>query len=178
MANLGEIATQAGVSIRTVRRVLHGSPSVHPETARRVQAVLAEHACVPNHHARALVGAKTHLVALVVPQLLWHGTNVLIVTLRQQISTLGLRTVFFVSEPEPIEQTVVELRQMRPQAVVLMRVGWHDEYRRLLDDDTHLLWVDVRGELPPDLPADTMGLDRTGAFRVLTGNYSPCLLSC
>ena len=91
---------------------------------------------------------------------------------------LLLRSRGFVNEPDSVEQTVVELRQMRPQAVILVRVGWHDEYRRLLDDDIHLLCVDVLKGLPPDLPADTMGLDRTGAFRVLIGNCSPCLLSC
>ena len=168
MASLRAIAARSGVSIRTVRRVLYEPHLVSPDAARRVNDVVAKLGYVPNHYARALVGAKTQVIALVVPQLVLHGTNILIVTLQQEIATLGLRSVFYGNEPDFVEQTVVELRQMRPQAVLLVRVGWHDEYRRLLDDDLHLLCVDVQKGLPPDVPGDAVGLDRTTAFRVVT----------
>lgn len=156
------------MSIGTVRRVLYGLAPVRPETAGRVNEALAELAYVPNPHARALVGGRAPLIALVVPQLTWYVANVLVVTLQQRIAALGLRSAFFVSGAGPVEQAVAELQQLAPQAVVLVQVAWHDAYRRLPDAGIDLLTIDVRPGLPPDVPADGSALDRIGAFRLAT----------
>jgi DNA-binding LacI/PurR family transcriptional regulator len=168
VAKLSDIAARAGVSIRTVRRVLYDSTPVRPETAARVNQVLAELDYVPNSHARALVGGKTTAVALVVPELTWYVANALVVTLHQRIAQQGLHSVFFVSNTANVKQTVAEIRQLSPQAIMLVQVPWHDAYRRLTHNDTPLLGIDVRPEMPADVPADNARLDRVGAFRSAT----------
>ncbi len=168
MVSLSDVATRAGVSIGTVRRVLYDLAPVRPETAHRVREALEELDYVPNPYARALVGARAPLVALVVPQLVWYVANVLVVTLHQQISTLGLRSAFLVTDTGAVEQTAVELQQLSPQAVILVQVPWHDGYRRLAQDGSYLSGIDLRSELPPDVPADVVSLDRVGAFRRAT----------
>lgn len=168
MAKLSDIAARAGVSIRTVRRVLYDSTPVRPETAARVQKVLAELEYVPNPHARALVGGKTTAIALVVPELTWYVSNALVLTLHQRIAQLGLHGVFFVSNTANVKQTVAEIRQLSPQAVMLVQVPWHDAYRRLTHNETPLLGIDVRPEMPADVTADNARLDRVGAFRSAT----------
>lgn len=168
MAKLSDIAARAGVSIRTVRRVLYDSTPVRPETAARVNQMLAELNYVPNPHARALVGGKADAVALVVPELTWYVANALVVTLHQRIALQGLHSVFFGSNISNIEQTVAEIQQLSPQAVMLVQVPWHDRYRRLIHKETPLLGIDVRPEMPADVPADNARLDRVGAFRSAT----------
>lgn len=164
MASLKDVAARAGVSISTVRCALYGLGPIRPDTRERVLQAVADLAYVPNPHARALVGGRAPLIALVVPSLVWYVANALVVTLQQRLATLGLRSVFFVGSAGTVEQNVSEIAQLAPQAVVLMQVVWHDEYRRLAASGIRLLAIDVRPQLPPDLPGDAVGLDRVGAF--------------
>ena len=168
LANLSDVAARAEVSIRTVRRVLYEPALVGPGTTARVDEALTELGYVPNPYARALVGGKSDAVALVVPPLIWYVGNILVLTLQQQIAGLGLHGVFFVSDGGAVEQTVTEIRQLAPQAVILAQVDWHEAYRRLAEKGTVLLGIDVRPEMPDDVPADAIGLDRAGAFRDAT----------
>ena len=64
-----DVAERAGVSIKTVSRVVNHSPEVHEETRRRVQAVIEELGYRPNIAARSLHTRRTHTVALVVPDI-------------------------------------------------------------------------------------------------------------
>ena len=168
MSTLREVAARAGVSIRTVRRVMYEADTVRPETVERVQNALVKLAYVPNLHARALVGGKVDAVALVVPQLTWYVSNVIVLTLQQQIAALDLHTVSFVSNGAALSQTVSEIKSLSPRAVILVQVAWHDEYCQLPDSEIPLLGIDLRSELPTEVPADTVGLDRIGAFRTAT----------
>ena len=168
MAGLKDVAARAGVSISTVRCALYDLGPVRPETRQRVLDAARELAYTPNPFARALVGGRSPLVAMVVPQLTWHVSNVLVVTLHQEVAAMGLHSAFFVSGFCPIEQTVGEIMQLSPQAVILVQVNWHEDYRRLSENGTHLLGIDVRPEFPPDVPGDAVHIDRIGVFRRIT----------
>lgn len=54
-----DVASRAGVSIKTVSNVVHGSDVVTASTRRRVQAVLDELGYRPNVAARELRAART-----------------------------------------------------------------------------------------------------------------------
>lgn len=168
MARLSDIAARAGVSISTVRRVLYNLGAVRPETERRVKEALAALEYIPNSHARALVGARAPLVALVVPQMKWYVSNVLIVTLQRGIAALDLRSVFFLSDGNTVEQTVQEILHMSPRAVVLAAVPWFDEYSRIAQIGIPLVGVDLRPNFPPNAPVDQVGIDRVAGFRRAT----------
>jgi LacI family transcriptional regulator len=165
MANLSDVAARAGVSIRTVRRVLYEPGLVGKKTTARVKAALEELNYSPHPYARALGGGKSDAVALVVPPLVWYVGNILVVTLQQQIAAMGLHSVCFVSDGGSAKQTVAEIRQLVPQAVLLAQVDWDKEYRGLLGNGTVVVGIDVRPQMPDDVPADAIGLDRVGAFR-------------
>lgn len=64
-----EVARLAGVGTMTVSRVLNGSARVSVETARRVQAAIERLGYRPNEMARALRGAKSRSIGLIVPSL-------------------------------------------------------------------------------------------------------------
>jgi LacI family transcriptional regulator len=66
-ATIRDIASEAGVSIATVSRVLNGRPDVSAETREAVLTVVRERGFTTNRSARALSGGKTGLVGLAVP---------------------------------------------------------------------------------------------------------------
>ncbi len=64
-----EVARLADVGTMTVSRVLNGSARVSPETASRVHAAIERLKYRPNEMARALRGAKSRSIGLIVPSL-------------------------------------------------------------------------------------------------------------
>ena len=59
-----DVAKKAGVSIKTVSRVLNKEPTVHPDTRAQVLEVVAELNYRPQLSARSLAGAKSILIGL------------------------------------------------------------------------------------------------------------------
>ena len=68
MITIKDIAAQAGVSIGTVDRVLHGRGRVARETEERIRRIVIETGFRPNLHARQLSTALTHTFAVLLPQ--------------------------------------------------------------------------------------------------------------
>ena len=62
---IDDVAARAGVSIKTVSRVLNDEPGVRAETRTRVRAVMAELNYNPSLHARSLAGRRSNLLGLV-----------------------------------------------------------------------------------------------------------------
>ncbi|WP_315763471.1 LacI family DNA-binding transcriptional regulator [Sphingomonas sp. Y38-1Y] len=60
-----DVAARAGVSIRTVSRVLNDSPKVNGETRDRIEAAIAAMGFVPSLRARALATGRSFLIGLV-----------------------------------------------------------------------------------------------------------------
>lgn len=59
-----DVAEAAGVSIKTVSRVLNQEPNVREDTRKRVEAVARKLQYRPNLSARSLAGQRSYLVAL------------------------------------------------------------------------------------------------------------------
>jgi DNA-binding LacI/PurR family transcriptional regulator len=64
-----DIARIANVSRSTVSLALNDSPRINPETKRRVLQIVEEMDYHPNAMARALVGGRTRVLSLLVPQI-------------------------------------------------------------------------------------------------------------
>jgi LacI family transcriptional regulator len=65
-----DISKRAGVSIRTVSRVVNGQGEISKATAERVQAIIQELGYRPNQMARGLVSNRTNSLGYVVTNLL------------------------------------------------------------------------------------------------------------
>lgn len=63
-ATIKDVAARAGVSIKTVSRVMNNEPHVRPDMRDRVERVVAEMGYQPNMSARALASARTYLIGL------------------------------------------------------------------------------------------------------------------
>jgi LacI family transcriptional regulator len=67
MANIYDVARQAGVSTTTVSHVLNGTRHVNEDTKARVQQVMEQLNYQPSSVARAMVRQETKTIALIVP---------------------------------------------------------------------------------------------------------------
>ncbi len=67
--NIYDIASEAGVSIATVSRVLRGETSVLPETRRKVEDVIVRRNYRPSAIARGLTQKHTNSLGIVLPKL-------------------------------------------------------------------------------------------------------------
>jgi LacI family transcriptional regulator, repressor for deo operon, udp, cdd, tsx, nupC, and nupG len=68
-ATLRDVALRAGVSVRTVSNVVNGYAPVSAEKTARVQAAVRDLGYRPNLLARNLKQGRSHILALVVPEL-------------------------------------------------------------------------------------------------------------
>ncbi len=64
--NITEVAKRAKVSTATVSRTINGSSIVSPETADKVWSVVRALGYHPNRYARALVSGRSHLLGLII----------------------------------------------------------------------------------------------------------------
>jgi len=64
-ARIEDVAEAAGVSMKTVSRVLNQEPNVREETRRKVEAAVAKLQYRPNPSARSLAGQRSYVVALI-----------------------------------------------------------------------------------------------------------------
>jgi LacI family transcriptional regulator len=62
---INDVADQAGVSKRTVSRVINRSPKVNEATRVRVQEVIEQLKFVPNRQARGLASSRSFLLGLI-----------------------------------------------------------------------------------------------------------------
>ena len=81
-----DVAREAGVSIKTVSRVMNKEPTVHADTRARVQQAVAALNYRPQLSARSLAGAKSFLIGL-----LYYDPSAAFVAGVQQGATLGCR---------------------------------------------------------------------------------------
>jgi LacI family transcriptional regulator len=63
-ATIHDVAEQAGVSIKTVSRVINNVPTVKPHTRERVLKVIRKLDYHPNPSARSLGGSRSYLISL------------------------------------------------------------------------------------------------------------------
>ncbi|MBW4049195.1 MAG: LacI family transcriptional regulator, partial [Proteobacteria bacterium] len=63
-ARIEDVAAHAGVSVKTVSRVLNGYTNVRANLRARIEASIRELKYVPNASARSLAGNRSYLVAL------------------------------------------------------------------------------------------------------------------
>ncbi len=62
---LKEIASQMGVSISTISKVLNDKPGISEETKKRILEAIKKYNYIPNASARSLVTSKTKIIATV-----------------------------------------------------------------------------------------------------------------
>jgi LacI family transcriptional regulator len=68
LTTIKDIAREAGTNISTVSRALHGSGQISSSTKERILSIAKRMGYTPDISARAMVGKKTRLIGVVVPE--------------------------------------------------------------------------------------------------------------
>ncbi len=116
-----DIARDLGVSAVTVSKVLRNHGDIGPKTRERVLQRIKELNYQPNQNARALATGRTHLVGLIVPDLLHQFFAQLTKGVARALRTRGYGLIMASSEEDP-EFERQEINQMlaRPVDAVII----------------------------------------------------------
>jgi LacI family transcriptional regulator len=102
---LQDVAALAGVSIKTVSRVVNNQGEISEATRQRVQAAIDELGYRPNVLARSLVNKRTDTLAVVAWGIEYFGPSRTMVGIEQQSDELGYSLFLnLVSHPDDLNQ--------------------------------------------------------------------------
>jgi LacI family transcriptional regulator len=176
--SIKDVAARAGVSMATVSRVLSGDYPVAGETRARVQRAVRELDYVVNAHARALHGATSKVVALVVAEVVTPFFARIAAGVEEQATEANRLCLVCTTHADPDrELDVVRLmREQRADAVILAGgVVENDDYRERmrryaqgLEDAGSRLVLCARPSLGPDFPAITVEYENVGGAHAAT----------
>lgn len=153
-----DVAKKAGVSTRTVSRVVNQQGEISAETRRRVQAVIDELGYRPNILARSLVNQRSHTLGVVTWGLDYYAPSRIVVGMERRARELGysLFLNLVASPTDPGDQTILEtLAAHRVDGIIwaVPEVGnnrdWFSKAR--LDDYPPVLGMNMRAH--PVLPS-------------------------
>jgi DNA-binding LacI/PurR family transcriptional regulator len=121
-ARLSDVAAHAGVSTKTVSRVVNNEPNVRPQVREKVMHSVAVLGYRPNAAARALVTQRTHQIGLITTASSLYGPTAGLFTLEQAAWKAGyaltLTTVREPSEPE-LEEAIRYLQARGAEGVIV-----------------------------------------------------------
>jgi LacI family transcriptional regulator len=114
---INDIARLAGVSKKTVSRVINDSPLLTQETRDKVKLVIAEHGYVPNPQARALALGRNFLIGLV-----HDNPNAQMILNMQQGVLEGLQDTEFAMVVQPVNRSSPTLIEDMREFIVRQRL--------------------------------------------------------
>ena len=132
---LKDIARDLGVSVVTVSKVLRNHEDISEETRRRVLKRMKELNYEPNFAARALVTGRSHLVGLIVPDLVHPFFAELAKGVSSSLRSAGYGLVLASSEEDP-DLERLEIRQMlarRLDVLLIASTQWTVESFRKIE---------------------------------------------
>ena len=161
-----DVATAAGVSLKTVSRVINGEAAVAPATAARVAEAIAELGFERNDLARSLRnGHSSGTLGLVIEDVgnPFYSVVAQAVEDAARVRGLLLITASAREDPDREYELVTALRRRRVDAMLVVPIA--DDHRYLLRNGDHVSTVFL--DRPPQkIAADTVLADnRAGARR-------------
>lgn len=176
-ATVKDVAALAGVSISTVSRVLGGTYPVATSTRARVVRAMRELDFVVNAHARALAGARTKTVALMLDDVTGPFHAYIAKGVEQQAAREGRLCLLCTTHGDPQrELAVIELmREQQADAVIVVGGAWENDehlermthFAHALDRSGSRLVLCGRPPLGPDVPVTVVEYDnQSGAYAI------------
>ena len=170
-SSLADVAREAGVSLATVDRVLHGRAGVRERTSARVHEVVQRLGYRPDPAAARLARARDLSLGFVLPS----GSNSFVTMLAEQMhalrpwlaeqrATAAIETVDVFS-PDTLANHLAGLRG-RHDAVVVVALD-HPRVRAAIDDlvDAGTPVVTLVSDVPSSRRAHYVGIDNVAAGR-------------
>jgi len=169
MATMREVATAAGVSPKTVSRVLNDDPHVSPQTRQRVEESMQELAYVPNALAMTFRSGRSPVVGVAVPDIVDPFFAAIVNAVEERALAEDLSTLVISLGHDPArEQAVLEsvLRRQLSGLVVAPTTTDH-AYLKPWAERIPIAFVD---RAPGMLVADTFIHDDRGGAHSATAH--------
>ncbi len=99
---LVDVASLAGVSMKTVSNVVNGAPHVSDAVRQRVQAAIDELGYRPNEAARSLKTGSSGIVGVLVPQSAHPSARAVAEAIAAEGERRGLRVVLVSETADPV----------------------------------------------------------------------------
>ncbi len=167
---LKDVAREAGVSARTVSRVLNREPRISERTRKRVMAKVEALGFRPNLMARNMrVGSRDAAVGLVIPDLANPFFGTVASGVEEVIRTRGLNLVIASSDEDPDRERSVVTTLLERQVMALILVpSAGSDHRYLRHERRHGLPIAFLDRPPAGVAADAVLSDNfEGAARAV-----------
>jgi LacI family transcriptional regulator len=154
-----DIARELGLSVVTISKVVRNHEDISPETRERVLRRMKELNYEPNPAARALVTGKTHLVGLIVPDLVHPFFAQVAKGLAAVLRNEGYGVVLASSEEDPTleQQEISQMLARRLDVLIIASTQWTVEsFQRINEQQRPYVLIDRRFN---ELPANFVGCD-------------------
>ena len=133
MATMNEIAIRAGVSQATVSRVINGSSAVSPETKAIVMEWVRKLDFQPNLAAKALVSNRSHLIGLVLPDVLNPYFTDIIYHIEKIAAFNGFNILFCNSDGDPKREQEI-IKSLKSRQVEGLLIGFTDCHSPFIEE--------------------------------------------
>ncbi len=168
MANIRDVAKQAGVAPITVSRCMNNSVHCRPETRARVEAAIAHLGYVPNRLASGLRSKRTNSLALILTDI----TNPFFTTIARGVEDIASEkgyTVIFCNTDESVSKEKMYLQvllEKRVDGILLVpALNGLDSTALIRKQNIPVVVLDRR---LPELMADVVRCDSEGGAYQLT----------
>jgi LacI family transcriptional regulator len=160
-----DVASSAGVSLKTVSRVVNSEDGVRPATAARVEAAIAQLGFARNDVARSLRHGRANALGLVIEDVANPFYSAIARTVEDVAHAHNHILITGSCEEDAERERELVLRLLRRSVDALLIVPAGDDHRYLqpeLDDGVPIVFLD---RPPHGVEADTVLLDNVGGAR-------------
>ncbi|GAA3156459.1 LacI family DNA-binding transcriptional regulator [Nonomuraea roseoviolacea subsp. carminata] len=164
-----DVASAAGVALKTVSRVVNGEPGVHPATAERVREAIDRLGYSRNESARVLRAGRTSTVGLVIEDLADPFYSVLGRAVEDVVIGAGCLLLSASSSEDPARERelVRTFCARRVDGLIMVPAGHDHSYlRQELEAGTPAVFADRPPG--PGLDVDTVLCDNAGGAVLVT----------
>jgi LacI family transcriptional regulator len=145
---LADIARELGVSKMTVSRAINNHPLINAETRARVLEVARRLNYQPNQHARALATNRSHLIGVVVPDLMHSYFAEIYRGVEAVARPLGYRNLICNTDEDAAKE-VDETEALLPRTDGLIVAsslppGKANFYKRIIKEGAKVVFIDRR----------------------------------
>lgn len=168
MSTMNDVAQRAGVSLKTVSRVVNGEPSVSEQTRQKVNAAIAELDFRPNSVARNLRTGRIDVVGLVLPQLSQPYFSSLAEAIMREAERHELTVLIELTDGDPeAEMAVVREHGSHLGGLLMYPVGLSDAQARTVAGIVPTVFMSERAY---DAPVDRVAMANREGVRALVGH--------
>jgi len=184
MATIHDVAKEAGVSIKTVSRVVNQEANVRPKTSEKVQAAIKSLNYVPSHFARAMASGQSGAIAFLTDSVVTSPESIDIARgVAEAASEQGKALFFLASEQgkSPFEGPNFEFIRSAQVDGIIFATHTHGEIEvpdSLLEQSLVLVnCFEFAGRVPSVVPDDRQGGFLAGRLLIESGHTNAAFIN-